>query len=57
MIQERIIKLILKELYQDDINIITNVQTKNIISLINRTKPNETLLLPDNFIVEKITMS
>ena len=53
VIQERIIKLILKELYQDDINIITNVQTKNIISLINRTKPNETLLLPDNFIVEK----
>lgn len=53
VIKERIIKLILKELYQDDINIITNVQTKNIISLINRTKPNETLLLPANFIVEK----
>ena len=53
VIQERIIKLILKELYQDNIDIITNTQVQNIIALINRTKPNETLLLPNNFIVEK----
>ena len=53
VIQERIIKLILKELYQDDINIITNAHVQNIIALINRTKPNESLLLPNNFIVAK----
>lgn len=53
VIQERIIKLILKELYQDNIDIITNTQVQNIIALINRTKPNETLLLPNNFIAEK----
>ena len=53
VIQERIIKLILKKIYKDDISIITNVQTKNIIALINRTNPNETLLLPHNFVAEK----
>lgn len=53
VIQERIIKLVLKELYQDDISMITNVQTQNIIALINRSKPNETLLLPNNFLAEK----
>lgn len=53
VIQERIIKFILKDLYQDNIDIITNTQVQNIIALINRTKPNETLLLPNNFIAEK----
>ena len=53
VIEERIIKLILKDLYKDNINIITNKQVTNIIAMIYRKKPNETLLLPNGFIAIK----
>ena len=53
VIEERIIKLILKDLYKDNINTITNKQVTNIIAMIYRKKPNETLLLPNGFIAIK----
>ena len=51
--QKRIISYILKDIYNDDVSLITNTHIDLIIALINNSKPNIELSLPNNIIVDK----
>lgn len=51
--QSRIISYILKDVYKDDISLITNTHIELIIELINNNKPNVELSLPNNIIADK----
>lgn len=49
VILKRVIESILKDLYQDDIDKISNNQTKAIMELMRRNNPNEVLILPGKY--------
>lgn len=51
--QKRIISYILKDVYNEDLSLITNIHIDLIINLINNSKPNIELNLPNNKIVVK----
>ena len=51
--QKRIISYILKDVYNDDLSLITNTHIDLIIDLINNSKPNVELSLPNNIIADK----
>lgn len=51
--QRRIISYILKSVYNDDLSLITNTHIDLIIDLIDNSKPNVELSLPNNIIADK----
>lgn len=53
VIQKRVIESILKDLYQDNIDKISNNQTKAIMELMERNNPNEVLNLPGKYHVTR----
>lgn len=53
IIQKKIIIKVLKTIYKDDINKIKDKHIDNIIYLLNSTKPNQMLNLPNSFVLIK----
>lgn len=53
LIQKRILNIILYSIYGDNITCITDVHTSNIFDLINSSRPNVNLQLPDDVIILK----
>ena len=51
--QKRIISYILKDIYSDDLSLITNTHIELIIDMINNSKPNIEISLPNNIIADK----
>lgn len=51
--KKKIVSYILKDVYNDDLSLITNRHVELIIELINNNKPNVELSLPDNIIATK----
>ena len=53
IIQERIIYIMLSDVYKENINKITQEHIKSIINLLNNNKPNININLPNNFLAIK----
>ncbi len=53
VIQEKIIELILKEIYQNDVTLLTRINVLDILKIIQNKRPNASISLPNKLIVRK----